>query len=153
MGTIDVLLVDDEEDFTTFLKSRLERRGLNVSCASSGLDALKVMDEHHIDVVVLDVKMPGISGLEVLRKTKHKHPLIEVILLSGHATVETAVDGIKLGAFDYLTKPCDLADLVEKINKAYARKEATEAESRKAKVDEIVSHPMAVFDDRTGRPD
>ena len=69
------------------------------------------MDEHRIDVVVLDVRMPGIGGLEVLRKTKQKHPLVEVIMLSGHATVESAVDGLKLGAFDYVTKPCDISDI------------------------------------------
>ena len=146
MATISVLLADDEGEFLAFLKARLEGRGLNMFSAINGLDAMRIMDEHHIDVLVLDVKMPGISGLEVLRKTKQKHPLIEVILLSGHATVESAVDGLKLGAFDYVTKPCDISDLVEKINAAFARKETTEEKIRKAEVDEIVRHPMALFD-------
>jgi DNA-binding NtrC family response regulator len=146
MATISVLLVDDEAEFLEYLKSRLESRGLTVFSAASGLDALQTMGRHRIDVVVLDVRMPGIGGLEVLRKTKQKHPLAEVIMLSGHATVESAIDGLKLGAFDYVTKPCDISDLLEKINAAFARKEATEEKIRKAKVDKIIRHPLAVFD-------
>jgi DNA-binding NtrC family response regulator len=147
MANINVLLVDDEEPFLAFLKPRLESRGLRVLTANHGLDAMKLIDGSHIDVVVLDVKMPGLSGLEVLRKTKQKHPRVQVILLTGHGTVESAVEGMKLGAFDYATKPCDLSVLLEKINLAYSRKESEEDTSRKARVDEIVSHPMAVFDD------
>ncbi|MBL7039131.1 MAG: response regulator [Pirellulaceae bacterium] len=147
MATISVLLVDDEEEFLAFLKARLEGRGLNMFSAVNGLEALKTMDEHRIDVVVLDVRMPGMGGLEILRKTKQKHPLVEVILLSGHATVESAVEGLKLGAFDYVTKPSDISELVEKIKAAYARKETTEEKIRKARLDRIVRHPLAVFDE------
>jgi DNA-binding NtrC family response regulator len=146
MKTIDVLLVDDEAEFLAYLKPRLENRGVKAFTAGNGLDALRLLDEHPVDVVVLDVKMPGISGLEVLRKAKQKHPLVEVILLSGHATVESAVDGIKLGAFDYLTKPCDIFDLLEKINAALERKVAAEEKIRQANVDRIIRHPMALFD-------
>ncbi|MBC8876469.1 MAG: response regulator [Planctomycetes bacterium] len=146
MATIHVLLVDDEAEFLEYLKSRLESRGLTVFSAASGLDALRTVDQQRIDVVVLDVRMPGIGGLEVLRKTKQKHPLVEVIMLSGNATVESAIDGLKLGAFDYVTKPCDMSDLLEKINAAYARKETAEEKIRLARLDRIVRHPMAVFD-------
>ena len=142
---VRVLLVDDEAEFLEFLKSRLENRQLTVFAAANGLDALKTMDQQRIDVVILDVKMPGIGGLEVLRKTKQKHPLVEVILLSGHATVQSAIDGLHLGAFDYVTKPCDISVLQEKINAAYARKEAEEEKIRVAKIDEIVRHPLSVF--------
>lgn len=147
MAIISVLLVDDEEEFLGYLKPRLEARGLNTFSAGNGLDALKTMDAHRIDVVVLDVRMPGMGGLEVLRKTKQKHPLVEVIMLSGHASVDSAVEGLKMGAFDYVTKPCDISDVVEKINAAFGRKETTEEKIRKAKVDKIIRHPMATFDE------
>lgn len=145
---ITVLLVDDEQDFLAYLKQRLEKRGLIAFGTHDGLDALKLLDQHHIDVVVLDVKMPGINGLEVLRKTKQRHPLVEVIMLSGHASVNSAIDGLKLGAFDYVTKPCNMSHLMEKINAAYARKDAAEQKIRKAKLDAIIRHPMAVFDEQ-----
>jgi DNA-binding NtrC family response regulator len=147
MATTTVLLVDDEEDFLNYLKHRLEKRGLTVCAVANGLDALKTMDDRRIDVVVLDVRMPGIGGLETLRKTKQKHPLMEVILLSGHATVESAVEGLKQGAFDYVTKPCDISDMMEKIHAAVARKRSREEETRKARLEKIIRHPMAVFDE------
>jgi DNA-binding NtrC family response regulator len=147
MALTRLLLVDDEERFLSTTKSLLERRGIDALTASNGLDALRMVDEHHIDVVVLDVKMPGIDGVEVLRKIKEKHPLVEVIMLTGHASVESAIEGLKLGAFDYVTKPCDVADLVEKVNQAWAKKQATEEKIRKAKVDRIIRHPMAVFEE------
>jgi DNA-binding NtrC family response regulator len=147
MTPINVLLVDDEEEFLAFLMPRLDGRGLTTFCAHNAADALKLLNDHQIDVVVLDVKMPGISGLEVLRKTKQTYPLVEVIMLSGHATVDTAVTGLKLGAFDYVTKPCEISDFLEKINAAYARKKNAEENIRKKKLDRIIRHPMAVFDD------
>ena len=147
MATIQLLLVDDEERFLTTTKVLLEKRGTNTITATNGLDAMKIMDEHRIDVVILDVKMPGMDGVEVLRKIKQKHPLVEVIMLTGHASVESAVEGLKLGAFDYVTKPCDVTDLVEKANEAYTKKQAMEEKIRKAKVERIISHPMALFDD------
>ena len=122
-----------------------ERR-LVTFTAANGLDALEIMDEHPIDVVILDVKMPGLDGVEVLRKTKEKHPLVEVIMLTGHASVESAVEGLKLGAFDYVTKPCDISDLMKKVNEAYAKKRAMEEKIRNAKVEQIIRHPMAVFE-------
>ena len=145
MANIHLLLVDDEERFLTTTKTLLEKRGVTTFIASSGVDALKVMGEHRIDVVVLDVKMPGVDGVEVLRHTKQKHPLIEVIMLTGHASVESAVEGLKLGAFDYVTKPCEISDLMEKVNEAYARKHAMEEKIQKAKIEKIIRHPMAVF--------
>ena len=146
MANTHLLLVDDEERFLTTTKTLLEKRGVTTFIASNGVDALKIMNEHPIDVVVLDVKMPGVDGVEVLRHTKQKHPLIEVIMLTGHASVESAVEGLKLGAFDYVTKPCDISDLMEKINDAYARKHAMEEKIQKAKIEKIIRHPMAVFE-------
>jgi FixJ family two-component response regulator len=97
-------------------------------------------------VVVLDVKMPGLDGVEVLRLIKQQHALVEVIMLTGHATVESAVDGLKLGAFDYVMKPCDIAILIDKITEAHARKAVAEEKIRQAKIDNIISDPWSVFD-------
>ena len=146
MANIHLLLVDDEERFLTTTRTLLEKRGVTTFIASNGLDALKVMGEHPIDVVVLDVKMPGVDGVEVLRHAKQRHPLIEVIMLTGHASVESAVEGLKLGAFDYVTKPCEISDLMEKVNEAYAKKHAVEEKIQRAKIDKIIRHPMAVFE-------
>lgn len=146
MATIQLLLVDDEEKILTSYRILLEEEGMNTFIANNGLDALKIMDEHPIDVVLLDVKMPGLDGVEVLRKTKQKHPLVEAIMLTGHASVESTVEGLKLGAFDYLVKPIDLSVLVTKVNEAYAKKEATEEKIRTAKTEQIIRHPLAIFD-------
>ena len=146
MANIHLLLVDDEERFLTTTRSLLEKRGVATFIASNGVDALKQMDEHPIDVVILDVKMPGLDGMEVLRKTRQKHPLVEVIMLTGHAAFDSAVDLLKLGAFDYVPKPCDVSTLMEKVNEACARKRAAEEKIRTAKVEDIISHPMAVFE-------
>ena len=146
MATIQLLLVDEEEKILTSYKILLEEEGINTFIANNGLDALKIMDEHPIDVVILDVKMPGLDGVEVLRKAKQKHPLVEVIMATGHASVESTVEGLKLGAFDYLIKPIDIPGLVTKVNEAYAKKEAVEEKIRKAKTEQIIRHPLAVFD-------
>ncbi len=142
----NLLLVDDEERFLETTKILLEKRGVKTFTATNGLDALKTLNEHRIDVVILDVKMPGLDGVEVLRKIKHAHPLVEVIMLTGHASVESAVEGLKLGAFDYLMKPCDIADLMGKLNEAFGKKQAMEEKIKKAKIEKMISHPMAVFD-------
>jgi DNA-binding NtrC family response regulator len=120
-----VLLVDDEVAFVETLVKRLAKRDVRVSAAHSGQEALdKLADSGptKFDVVILDVKMPGMDGLEALARIKEEHPLIEVIMLTGHATVESAIDGMKKGAFDYLMKPCDVDVLLEKLNEATDKK-------------------------------
>ena len=146
MGNTRVLLVDDEEEFLAFLGRRLQKRGFDVWTAANGLDGLKLLGEHPIDVVILDVKMPGLDGIEILRNIKLKHPLVEVVMLTGHGGVEPAVEGLKLGAFDFVTKPCDISVLMTKIRDAREKKEAVEEKIRKAKTDEIIRHPLAIFD-------
>lgn len=143
-----LLLVDDEERFLSTTKTLLEKRGVTTYTAPGGAEALNLLREKRVDVVVLDVKMPGMDGVETLRRIKREYPLIEVIMLTGHASVESAVDGLKLGAFDYVMKPCNVPDLMEKISEAHDRKHAMEEKIRKAKVERIISHPMAVFDKR-----
>jgi DNA-binding NtrC family response regulator len=108
---------------------------------------MKALDASRIDVVILDVKMPGVDGLEVLGWIKKKHPLVEVIMLTGHATFESAIEGMKLGAFDYLMKPSDIQMLLDKANEAFAKKQAREEKIQKARIERIISNPLAALDD------
>ena len=121
-----VLLVDDEKDFLTTLVKRLGRRQVGAEAVTSGEEGLAFLDKHEVDVVVLDVRMPGMDGLSVLREIKRRHPLVEVIMLSGHADAQTAVQGMEMGAFDYLLKPTDIEDMVYKIEDAHAKKRLQE---------------------------
>ncbi len=146
MDTVKVLLIDDEERFLATTKTLLDKRGVKTFTASNGVFALKLLEDNAIDVVVLDVKMPGLDGIEVLRKIKQRFPLVEVLMLTGHASVKSAVEGLRLGAFDYLVKPCDVSDLLDKINEAHEKRAAVEAKIQKAKIEDIISHPLAVFD-------
>lgn len=117
--TVNVLLVDDEVAFVNTVAKRLARMGISVTAAFDGDDAFRVLEENHdIDVVVLDIKMPMMDGLQALAQLKRLRSSIPVIILTGHGTVESAIRGMKLGAFDYLTKPCDLETLVSKIQLA-----------------------------------
>ncbi len=129
---VNVLVVDDEEDFVEILSLRLKDAGEKVHEAFSGKTCLKQLETHAIDVVILDIKMPGMDGIQTLREIKRRHPLVEVILLTGHGTTETAVEGMKQGAFDYLLKPADFTELLDKIAAARQRKDQQEERIRKA---------------------
>jgi DNA-binding NtrC family response regulator len=135
---IRVLLVDDEEEFVETLAQRLEVRDFEVTTAFNGADALERLEREDVDLVVLDLQMPGVDGISVLRSIKDLKPLVEVIMLTGHATVETAIEGMKLGAFDFLIKPTETEELVEKINRAFGRKSEQDERIREAEVDQIV---------------
>ncbi len=135
---VKILLVDDEEQFVEVLAERLEARNFDVRRASSGDEAISKLEEKESDVVVLDVLMPGKDGVQTLKEIKQLWPIVEVIMLTGHATVETAIEGMKLGAYDYLMKPSETEDLVNKISKAYQRKSEHEERIRKAEIDKIV---------------
>jgi DNA-binding NtrC family response regulator len=137
---IHFLLVDDERLFVETLATRLVQRGFSVDCAFSGAEALALLDkENTIDVVVLDVKMPGIGGFEVVEAIKKRYPLVEVIMLTGHATVPSAIAAMKLGAADYLIKPCDLDYLLTRAEAAATRKRAREEEIRLVKIRPYIS--------------
>lgn len=118
LSTVNILLVDDEREFTETLAERMGLRGLVVRTAFSGEEALKRITESKPDVVVMDVMMPGLKGLDVLRHIKATTPEIQVILLTGQATTRDGVEGMKLGAFDYMLKPLELGDLLKKIGEA-----------------------------------
>jgi len=129
-----ILLVDDESPFVEALSKRLTMRELQVSIALSGPEALEKLEQNpSIDVIVLDVKMPGMDGIETLKAIKARYPLIEVIMLTGHATVESAIDGMKVGALDYLMKPCDMDVLMAKVREAKNKKAAQEAKIAEAR--------------------
>jgi DNA-binding NtrC family response regulator len=129
-----VLLVDDEAPFIETLAKRLSKRELTILTAFSGAEALQKLDsEASIDIVVLDVKMPGMDGIETLKAIKNIHPLVEVIMLTGHATVESAIEGMKLGALDYLMKPCDIEVLMVKVQDAKAKKDKQEQKIAEAR--------------------
>jgi len=124
----NALVVDDEDDFRETLVKRLKIRSLHVWGAETGQKALDLMDQLVFDVVVLDVKMPGLDGIETLREMKKKKPLTEVILLTGHGSIESGIEGMKLGAFDYVMKPVNIDELLDKMRQAYERKVIHEEE-------------------------
>ena len=140
-----ILIVDDEEEFVQTLSERLVMRDYDVTTALSGEEAVENVTKYNYDVVILDVSMPGMSGVDALREIKKIKPLTEVIMLTGHATVETAIDGMKLGALDYLMKPCETEDLIGKINMASERKSEHEQRIRDAKVQDIIASPRSVL--------
>jgi two-component system OmpR family response regulator len=122
MEKFKMLVVDDEQDFLETILKRLKARKIEVTGVESGRQALEFLDDHDVDVIILDVKMPGMDGIETLREIKKKKPLVEVIMLTGHASVESGIQGMQLGSFDYVMKPVALDELLEKVRQAYDRK-------------------------------
>ena len=147
MESFRVLVVDDEQPFLETLVKRLGKRNLDATGVLSGEEALEVMKKKLFDVVILDIKMPGgMDGIECLREMKGIQPLAEVILLTGHASVETSIEGMKLGAFDYLLKPIKLQDLLPKLAEAFEKKDSHDQKIRKAKIKELLRFPGRVFE-------
>ena len=135
-----VMLVDDEVPFVEALTKRLKKRNLNILTAFSGREALQTLDKHrNIDVVILDVKMPDLDGIETLREIKKAYPVTEVVMLTGHATVESAIEGMRFGAYDYLMKPCAIEQLMTKVEEATKKKREHEEKIREARVKEVLS--------------
>jgi two-component system, OmpR family, response regulator len=122
MDKFKVMIVDDEQDFLETIIKRLKARKVDVTGAASGQKALELLAAQDYDVIVLDVKMPGMDGIETLKEIKKRKPLTEVIMLTGHASVESGIQGMQLGAFDYVMKPAALDELLEKMRQAYERK-------------------------------
>jgi len=133
VDAFSVLLVDDELEFLETLMKRLKKRNLAVQGAKSGEDALEILAQENVDVVVLDVRMPGMDGIETLRAIKKRYPLVEVIMLTGHANMEVAIEGMELGAFDYLMKPMNIDELLYKLQDAHQKKSLQRQKIKKMK--------------------
>lgn len=148
---INILLVDDERDFVEILSLRLTDAGHRVRTAFSGQEALAVLAETEgdalpeTDVVILDIKMPGMDGIETLKQIQAKYPVVEVILLTGHGAVDTAITGLKSGAFDYLLKPADFDELTSKIEAARKQKDAHAERLRTAEVRALLRRSGSLF--------
>jgi DNA-binding NtrC family response regulator len=137
--TEKVLLIDDEKDFIEALSERMESRGMKVSSTVSPKEGLEIADKENFDAIILDLKMPEMNGLEVLKIIKEKNPDLQIILLTGHATVEKGIEAMKLGAMDLLEKPVDIATLTEKIKKAQARKMILVEKKNEEKIRKIMT--------------
>jgi len=135
---IKVLLVDDEEEFIETLAQRLELRDLSITTVFSGESAIAMAEKIDFDVIILDILMPEITGIDALKEIKKFKPLTPVILLTGEATVENAIQGMKMGAFDFLMKPADTDLLVKKINQANALKQEHDERIRQAEIENIL---------------
>jgi len=141
MALFNVLVVDDEQEFRDMTIKRLIKRDIIAEGAESGESAIERIKVGDFDVVLLDVKMPGMGGVATLREIKQIKPLIEVVMLTGHASVESGIDGMKLGAFDYLMKPMEFESLHEKLCEAYERKRIQQNKIEQAQI----KHDMFFF--------
>ena len=140
MSSINFLLVDDEEVLFKAIADRLRLKGFIVDCALSGNEALNQLEKSDtIDIVMLDIQMPDLDGMSLLEIIKAKYPLVEVIMLTGHATIQSAVEALKFGAYEYLLKPCDFNDLISKANKAILRKREREGKILNVKLKPYIS--------------
>jgi DNA-binding NtrC family response regulator len=147
MHTFRILVVDDETDFLETIVNRLNKRKLDARGVTSGEAAIDILKEELYDVVLLDIKMPGgMDGIETLREIKRIQPLVEVLLLTGHASVETSIEGMKQGAFDYLLKPMKFEDLLTKMAQAFEKKATHDKKIRDAKIQELIRYPSRVFE-------
>ena len=128
MQEIRMLLVDDEDDFRTTLANRLKLRKIDVIDVGSGNEAIELVKQKPFDVAVIDVKMPGIDGIETLKQVKKLQPSMEIVMLTGHASIKSGMEAMKLGAYDYVMKPCDIDELLIKTEDAYQHRLLKEKE-------------------------
>jgi DNA-binding NtrC family response regulator len=142
-----MMLVDDEQRYLTTTQKLLERKGVEVLIAPGGKEALDLLKRHNVHVVVLDVKMPGMDGNETLKAIKALYPLVEVIMLTGHATVDSAIDGLKSGACDYLMKPADIDEILEKAMAAFEKRQRLEEKIRIAQSKKYMRSPREILKD------
>jgi DNA-binding NtrC family response regulator len=145
MEKMKILLVDDEERFLTTTQKLLSKKGIDAVTAAGGAEALDLLKHRNIHVVILDVKMPGMDGNETLREIKARFPLVEVIMLTGHATVESAIDGLKSGATDYLMKPIGIDELIQKAAEAFKKRQHLEEKIRLAQARTFMKSPRQIL--------
>ncbi|UCE54444.1 MAG: response regulator [Desulfobacterales bacterium] len=141
-----ILLVDDEVVFTKNMAKLLTNRGYIVTEVNSGDSAIRALEEKDFDVVVLDLKMPGMDGITTLKEIKKLGLFTETLILTGHGSIDTALEAIKLGAYDYLTKPCEIDELVAKIESAWQKKDGEVKKDMHEKIQKVVESPHDVFD-------
>ena len=142
MEGFKILVVDDEADFLETIVARLKKRKLDATGVTSGEAAIELLRNELFDVILLDVKMPGgIDGIEALREIKKIQPLAEVVMLTGHASMETSIEGMKQGAFDYLLKPMKLENLLEKMTEAFENKSRHDKKIRNAMIKDLKHKP------------
>ena len=141
-----ILLVDDEVVFTQNMAKLLANRGYVVTAVNSGDAAIQALEERDFDVVVLDLKMPGMDGITTLKEIKKLGLLTETLILTGHGSIDTALEAIKLGAYDYLTKPCEIDELVDKIQGAWETKDEAVKKDIEEKIQKVVESPASVFE-------
>ncbi len=136
---IKLLVVDDEERFLQTLTKRLSMRGFDVTPVNRGADAVKVADQQSFDLALVDLKMPGMSGEEVLEAIKEKHPDMEVVILTGHGSIDSAVECTKLGSYTYLQKPCETEELLQVLKDAYHKRVQRKLQLNEDKVNEMLN--------------
>lgn len=137
--TEKVLLIDDEVEFLENLSERMRVRGMDVSTAQTTDNAINAVEEAEYDAIVLDLQMPGMNGIEMLKVIKERHPDMQVILLTGQATLEAGIEAMKLGAMDFMEKPADINSLTEKIRKAQAKKMLLVEKKAESRVKDILA--------------
>jgi len=145
MEKMKMLLVDDEERFLSTTKKLLAKKGYDAVTAASGAEALEKIRVQNIHVVILDVKMPGMDGNATLKEIKRQYPLTEVIMLTGHATMESAIDGLKSGAIDYLMKPADIDEIIQKAEEAFEKRQGLEEKIRVARMRKLMKSPSEII--------
>ncbi|RJP80800.1 MAG: response regulator [Desulfobacteraceae bacterium] len=142
-----IMLVDDEERFLSTTSKLIARMGYNVLIASGGAEALEKLRTQEVHVVVLDVKMPDMDGIATLKEIKRQYPMVEVIMLTGHATVESAINGLQSGACDYLMKPTDIPDLIQKAEAAFQRRQDLEGKIRVARMRKLMGTSREILNE------
>lgn len=145
MEQMKIMLVDDEERFLATTQKLLSKKGVEALTAMSGAEALEKLRSHTVHVVILDVKMPGMDGIQTLKAIKRQFPLIEVIMLTGHATVESAVEGLKSGATDYLMKPTDINEVIRRAEEAFEKRRRLEEKIRVAQTRTSMKSPRTII--------
>lgn len=141
-----ILLVDDEEVFSRNMAKLLTARGYRVNAVNSGDAAIRALEENPVDVIVLDLKMPGMDGLATLREIQKLGLFTQTLMLTGHGSIDSALEAMKLGAYDYLTKPCEIDELVAKIEGAWQKKDGAVKQDLQDKIQKVVESPKSVFE-------
>ncbi|WP_022666410.1 response regulator [Desulfospira joergensenii] len=145
MEKMKIMLVDDEERYLQTTRKLIEKTGIETLTALNGNQALEILETRTVHVVILDVKMPGMDGNETLKAIKARYPLVEVIMLTGHATLDSAIDGLKSGANDYLVKPADIDEIIEKAKAAFEKNQLQEQKIRAAQTKRYMRSPREIL--------